>query len=159
MLLFAVCILGKAYRSKKVSMHCKPAMKQIVLWAPELVMLNFLQIYVLWSIDPGSVQVSIETSPVTRGKEGMWFIKAILCAVFLHAVWHVAHSETFSQGKQWQVVIMIIIYYPPAATFFRAICKCLMYLKTLQKNWKKIHLWVWRSLVTHTCACNTNTST
>lgn len=68
-------------------------------------------------------------------------MKAVLCAVFLHAIWHVVHSETFSQGKQGQVIIMII-YYPPATTFLCVICECLMYLKTSQKNGKKIHLWV-----------------
>lgn len=76
--------------------------------------LNSLAIYVLWLIDSGNVQVSTETSPlITKGKKGKWFIKAISCGVFLQAVHHEAHIETFPCEKHWWIITVILTIHWP----------------------------------------------
>lgn len=61
------------------------------------------------------------------GKEGKWFVTAILGGVFLHATWHEAHIQT-PLGKTMTItitvvvviviIIIIIIHQPPSSMKF-----------------------------------------
>lgn len=119
-------------------------------------MLNSLAIYVLWLIDSGNVQVSTETfPPITKGKKGKWFIKAISWSCLTGSM---SWSWYWNLPLQETVMDYYCYSYSPLATFSHEICECLIYLKiSAAVKFKENPSVGLESLVNHTYASSTNT--